>query len=147
MSRRAWIIVEVAAVVVLIAVATAYLTGFIIVGDPFSGVWSTDTVVTLGADGERKTAEKLSGGAIIKRTSSGYVFTIGFSGAKDLGWHPLERHGRRLEAQYDNQRVTFEYRPWNRYLLWTWYDHGVLRTAGLKLEKVADADSVPSQTK
>lgn len=145
MRRRAWIMVGVATAVVLAAAAAAYLTGFIIVGDPFSGVWNTDAAATLGPDGEWKTTGELSGGSLIKRTSSGYVFTMVW-GAKARGWHPLRRHGRRLEAEYDDQRITFEYQPWSGHLLWTYYDHGILRADAVALEKVTDSTSVPPQT-
>lgn len=137
MSRRARAIVGVVAAGVVAALAAAYLTGFIIVGDPYSGVWNVEG---------QWNATGFNGGSLIKQTDSGYVFTY-VQGTKEMGWHPLQRHGRSLEGEYgDAQRVIFEYQPWTGHLVWTWHDHGLLRVPRLPLKKATDSTSVPPQT-
>ena len=129
MTKRAWIIVGVVAAVVVCSLAAVYLTGLVIVGDPYSGVWNVE-------------GKPPHTGSLIKRTDEGYVFTA-LVGGEPVGWHPLQRDGRTLEGEYpDAQRVAFEYQPWAGRLVWTNWDHGTLR-GHLTLRKATDDTTVP----
>ena len=129
MSRRVWIIVGVVAAVVVASPAAVYLTGLVIVGDPYSGVWNVE-------------GTPAHTGSLIKQTDDGYLFTA-LVGGEAVGWHPLQREGRTLEGEYpEAQRVTFEYQPWSGRLVWTNWDHGTLR-GHLTLRKATDDTSVP----
>jgi len=125
---------------VVAALAAAYLTGFIIIiGDPFSGVWNTDPAGTWIADGPNA-----SSGVVIKRASSGYVYTM-VAGTTTNGWHPLERHGRVLDSKA--RGATFEYQPWSGHLVFTSQPPHTRRLGPLVLKKVTDSTSIPPQTK
>jgi hypothetical protein len=128
-SKRAWIVVGVVAAVVVASLAAVYLTGLVIVGDPYSGVWNV----------EGKPAHT---GSLIKRTDEGYVFSA-LIGGEANGWQPLQRHGRTLEFENpEGHRVTFEYQPWTGHLVWTNWDRDQLR-GHLTLRKATDDTSVP----
>jgi hypothetical protein len=128
-TKRAWIIVGVVAAVVVCSLAAVYLTGLVIVGDPYSGVWNVE-------------GKPPHTGSLIKRTDEGYVFTA-LVGGEAVGWHRLQRDGRTLEGEYpDAQRVAFEYQPWTGRLVWTNWDHGTLR-GHLTLRKATDDTTVP----
>ena len=135
MSKRTWGIVGLVAAVVVAVLAAAYLTGFIIVGDPFSGLWNTD-----GAHTKWKTT-----GSLIKLTDDGYVFTA-LVGGKVNGWHPLEQHRRTLSGEWGGERFIFTYQPWSGHLVWMYWDHGNLVVPGMSLKKVTGGTSVPAQT-
>ncbi len=129
MGTRAWIVVGVVAAVIVASLAAVYLTGLIIVGDPYSGVWNVEGKPT-------------HTGSLIKRTDEGYVFSA-LIGGKDNGWQPLQRHGRTLEFENpEGHKVTFEYQPWTGHLIWTNWDRGKLR-GRLTLRKATDDTSVP----
>jgi hypothetical protein len=153
--RRTFAVIVVVAVAAVVAGLTAaYLIGFTVVGDPFSGAWNTDPEKTWGPAGTWRTdMANPSSGLIIKRTSSGYVCTS-VVGTHNSGWDPATRHGRTLEAQVKTidengtvvvgGRQTFEYQPWSGHLVFTDYQ-GDRRTAHLVLKKVADSTSIPPQ--
>jgi len=141
MNRRARVIGGAAAAVILVALAAAYLTGFLLIGDPLSGTWNTNPEAALGAEGTWKAdGPDPSSGIIIKRTSSGYVFA-GVVGTILRGWYPLERHGRVLDSKAKSWRVTFEYQPWSGHLVSTDQQGG--HQIVLVLKKVTDSTSVP----
>ena len=144
MSRRAWVVVGAVAAVILAASAAAYLTGFVIIGDPFSGVWSTDPAAALSPEGTWiAEGPNASSGLLIKQTSSGYVYTGLLGTTMITGWQPLERHGRVLDNKV--RRFSAEYQPWSGHLVVT--DGSGGRVIGpLILRKVTDSTSVPSQT-
>jgi hypothetical protein len=133
-GKRAWIVVGVVAAVIVASLAAVYLTGLIIVGDPFSGLWNTD-----GADTEYKTT-----GSLIKHTDDGYVFTA-LVGGEVNGWHPLEQDRRTLSGEWNGERFIFTYQPWSGHLVWTYWDHDTLRVRGMVLKKVTSDTSVPTQ--
>ena len=127
----------VAAIVVataVAAVAAAYLTGLIIIGDPFSGTWRLDP--------------KDASGVVIKRTDDGYFFASD-NGHTSTGWLSAKRKGRILDSSLrvmdDGQftgvtvRTTFEYQPWNGHLVEV--DHGL----HLTLTKVSDSTWIHPQ--
>jgi hypothetical protein len=128
-SKRGWIIGGVAAAVVGCALAAVYLTGLVIIGDPYSGVWNVE-------------AKPADTGSLIRQTDDGYVFTA-LVGGKVMGWHPLRRDGRTLVGEWDSERHVFEYQPWNGRLVWTHWDHDTLRVDGMPLKKATDSTSVP----
>jgi hypothetical protein len=132
MGRRGWIIVGVVAAVAVASLAAAYLTGLVIVGDPYSGVWNVE-------------AKPADTGSLIKQTDDGYVFTA-LVGGKVMGWHPLHRDGRTLFGEWNRERYVFEYQPWSGHLVWTYRDHGILRVDGMPLKKAADSSAVPQRT-
>jgi hypothetical protein len=128
-SKRAWIIVGVVTAGVVASLAAVYLTGLVIVGDPYSGVWNVE-------------GKPEHTGSLIKQADGGYLFTA-LVGGEAVGWHPLQRNGRTLEGEYpEAHRVTFEYQPWSGRLVWTNWDHGTLR-GHLTLKKATDDTSVP----
>lgn len=128
---------------VMVAMAAAYLTGFITIGDPFSGVWSTDPAATLSPAG---TWTNESSGLLIKRTGTGYVFTSVIGMTHSTGWKPLKRHGWVLEYKTKSESFKFEYQPWTGHLVSAdVYDIG--RHIVLVLRKVTDSTSIPPQTK
>jgi len=138
------LVVIVTAVVAVLA--AAYLTGSIIIlGDPFSGVWNTDPAATLSPAGTWiADGPNASSGVVIKRTSSGYVYTM-VAGTTTNGWHPLERHGRVLDSKASG--ATFEYQPWSGHLVFTDQPPHTRRLGPLVLKKVTDSTSIPPQTK
>ena len=138
------LVVIVTAVVAVLA--AAYLTGFIIIlGDPFSGVWNTDPAATLSPAGTWiADGPNASSGVVIKRTSSGYVYTM-VAGTTTNGWHPLERDGRVLDSKASG--ATFEYQPWSGHLVFTDQPPHTRRLGPLVLKKVTDSTSIPPQTK
>jgi hypothetical protein len=135
MSRRAWVIVGVVAAVVVGSLAAVYLTGLIIVGDPYSGVWNVEG---------RWTSAGPNGGYLIKRTDDGYVFTA-LVGDELVGWRPLQQDGRTLTGEWDGTRFIFKYQPWTGHLVWTYWEHDILRVPSLPLRKATDDTSVPKQ--
>jgi hypothetical protein len=122
MKKRAWIIVGVVAAVVVVALAAVYLSGVVIVGDPFSGMWNT-AGKPVGAQG--------GSGYLIKRTDDGYVFAAQ-AGTNRQGWRHLQRHGRTLDATWYGEEFTFAYQPWSGHLAYTYRDHGILIHMTLK---------------
>jgi hypothetical protein len=119
----------------LAAFAAAYLTGLIIVGDPFSGTWRLDP--------------KDAYGVVIKRTGDGYFFAVD-NGETSTGWLSAKRKGRVLDSRLRlmdhgqpagmTVRSTFEYQPWNAHLVQV--DHGLHRT----FTKVSDSTWIHPQS-
>jgi hypothetical protein len=146
MKRRGVVVLVVIVTAVVAVLAAAYLTGFIIIlGDPFSGVWNTDPAATLSPAGTWiADGPNASSGVVIKRTSSGYVYTM-VAGTTTNGWHPLERHGRVLDSKASG--ATFEYQPWSGHLVFTDQPPHTRRLGPLVLKKVTDSTSIPPQTK
>jgi hypothetical protein len=136
MGKRAWIIVGAVSLAVAATLAAAYLTGSIVIGDPFSGVWNYRG--TWSSDGQDT-------GSLIKQTENGYVFTQVLAD-KAQGWLPLQRDGRTLTAQWDDERFTFEYQPWNGRLVWKAWHHGRVEVPGMPLRKVTGSTSLPVAT-
>ena len=132
MSRRAWILVGLVAAVVVGGLAAAYLSGVIIVGDPFSGVWNMQ-------------GRPLDTGALIKHTDDGYVFTA-LVGGKAVGWHPLRRDRRTLIGEWDAERYTFEYQPWTGHLVSIYRSRGGREIGPLVLKKATGDTSLAPQT-
>jgi hypothetical protein len=110
MKKRAWVIVGVVAAVVIGALAATYLTGLVVVGDPFSGLWNRGGQ-PVGVEG--------GSGYLIKQTDDGYVFTA-VAGTSPGGWRQLQRHGRTLDGKWGREEFTFEYQPWNGHLAYTY---------------------------
>jgi hypothetical protein len=133
MKKRVWIIAGVVAAVVVGALAVVYLTGLVIVGDPYSGLWNT-TGQQVGAQG--------TSGYLIKRTDDGYVFTA-VAGTNENGWRPLQRHGRTLDAKSYGEEFSFAYQPWNGHLAYTYLDHGIV--VRLTLKKAPDSSAAAAQ--
>jgi hypothetical protein len=146
MKRRGVVVLVVIVTAVVAVLAAAYLTGFIIIlGDPFSGVWNTDPAATLSPAGTWiADGPNASSGVVIKRTSSGYVYTM-VAGTTTNGWHPLERDGRVLDSKASG--ATFEYQPWSGHLVFTDQPPHTRRLGPLVLKKVTDSTSIPPQTK
>jgi hypothetical protein len=132
MGKRTWGIIGLVVAVVAAVLAAAYLTGFIIVGDPFSGLWNTE-----GADTKFKTT-----GYLIKRTDEGYAFTA-LVGGEVKGWHPLEQDRRTLSGEWGGERYTFTCQPWSGHLAWSWWERRAPRVRGMVLKKVTGSTSIP----
>ena len=136
MKKRAWVIVGVVAAVVIGALAAVYLTGLVIVGDPFSGLWNTSGQ-PVGAKG--------GSGYLIKRADDGYVVTA-LAGTHVQGWRPLQRHGRTLDGSWYGEEMAFEYQPWSGHLVWKYWEHGKQLGPGMTLKRATSSTSIPAQT-
>ena len=134
MKKRAWVIVGVVTAVVIGALAATYLTGLVVVGDPFSGLWNRGGQ-RLGAEG--------GSGYLIKQTDDGYVFTA-VAGTNLGGWQPLQHHGRTLESKWGGEEFTFEYRPWSGHLAFTYREQpGIV--VHMTFKKAPDSTVVPPE--
>jgi len=133
MSRRSAVVISVLVGVVAIAFGMAYLTGAIILGDPFTGVWNARGTWARAGDS----------GAVIRRTSNGYVYTT-ITGVKPSeGWQPLQREGRRLVGEGNGGQTVFEYQPWTGHLVFIRREHGILIVRGMTLKRVTSSTQIP----
>jgi hypothetical protein len=124
----------VAAAVVIGALAVVYMTGLVIVGDPFSGLWNT-TGQPVGAQG--------GSGYLIKQTDDGYAVTA-LAGTHVQGWRPLQRDGRTLHGKWYGEEMTFAYQPWSSHVAFTFRDHGKI-LARMTFKKATDSTVVPAE--
>ena len=120
---------------VLVALITAYLTGFISVGDPFVGTW--------------RPAGGGKGALVVRKTPEGYGWTyfVGDAGGGFIGEWTAERHRNVLTSVrrglhpsdpiLATDRLVFH--PWNRHLVMDYSD--VDDWGGLNMEFVKVGDS------
>lgn len=134
MSKRVWVIAGVVVAVVVCSLAVVYLTGLVIVGDPFSGLWNTSGQPVRGEKG---------GGYLVKRTDDGYAVTA-LAGTHVQGWRSLQRDGRTLHGEWYGEEMTFAYQPWSGHATFTFRDHGKV-LAHVTLKKAPDSTAVPSE--
>jgi hypothetical protein len=135
-SKRTWIALGVLAAVVVGALAVVLLSGVVVLGDPFTGLWNA---------GGSLTDKGPNGGYVIKHTADGYEVT-GVVGEHVQGWRPLKRDGRTLVGDWGYERMTFEYQPWNRHLIFSAWNHGTVEVPGMALMKATSSTSIPPET-
>jgi hypothetical protein len=138
MSKRGWVVLAVLAAVMVGALAAVFLSGVVILGDPFTGLWNS---------GGKLTDKGPNGGYLIKHTADGYEVSevVG----KDVlqGPLPLKRDGRKLVGEWGGGvRQTFVYQPWNGHLILSDWVHGHPDVPPvLTLRKATSSTSVPPE--
>ncbi len=136
MSKRTWIVLGVLAAVLVGALAAVFLSGVVVRGDPFTGLWNS---------GGKLTDKGPNGGYLIKHTADGYEVSevVG----KDVlqGPLPLKRDGRHARRRVGRRPArTFVYQPWNGRLILSAWIHGRPDVPPvLTLRKATSSTSIP----